>query len=139
MSDAVRRDSDAEVIQLYSVKHQNSRPVLSDGGGGGTSDGMDLRITALEKGFEKLDGKIDKLTELLSSFALKTSERLGAIEGRLTGIEKTLDAKASTADLREVSGKISSIPTTWQTVAIIAGLLVGIGTISVSLLKLAGH
>lgn len=80
---------------------------------------MERRVATLEKGFEKLDGKIDKLTELVNSFGLKTSERLGIIEGRLTGIEKTLDTKAAKTDLipietklGSVDGKVSNLPGT---------------------------
>lgn len=88
-------------------------------------DDVVRRVASLEKGLEKLDGKIDKLTELVNAFGLKTSERLGGIEGRLTGIEKTLESKASSADVKLVEGKVSSIPTTWQVVGLMGALVVG--------------
>lgn len=106
------------------------------GGGGGPTDRMEHRIASLEKSYEKLDGKIDKLTDLVRAFGEKSAERLATIEGRLNGIEKALDAKASTADVKELSGKVSNIPTTWQTVAIIAALLAGIGGVSFTISKL---
>lgn len=84
---------------------------------------MEQRIAALEKGLEQLDSKLDKLTERVRDASLKNIERLSGIETRLVAIERTVAAKASTADLREISGRIASIPTTWQT---IAAMLVGI-------------
>ncbi|KMO13642.1 hypothetical protein [Methylobacterium platani] len=40
------------------------------------------------------------------------------------------------AKLSGLEGRVSSIPTTWQTIAIIAGLLVGIAGVSFSVAKL---
>lgn len=100
-------------------------------------DDVIRRVGALEQNLQKIDGKIDKLTELVNSFGLKTSERLGGIEGRLTGIEKILEMKASTADLREVAGTVKMIPNIWQTLAIMAGLLVGVSGLAFTIAKWA--
>jgi hypothetical protein len=110
---------------------------------------MEARVIALEKGLEKLDTKIDKLTELVNAFGLKTSERLGTIEGRLTGIEKTLDAKAARTDLTPievklgtVDGKVSNLPTTAVMVTLVltavALSLGGAAGLAVTLFKLFG-
>lgn len=100
-------------------------------------DDIARRVAALEKGFEKMDGKIDRLTELVNSFGLKSAERLGAIEGRLTGMEAKLDSKASSAEVRELAGKVSSIPNVWQTLAIMGGLLAGVAGLAFALTKFA--
>lgn len=102
------RTPDSNVVQAFPTKHPEVTRV-SDDGGGGRMDRLEQRVTILEKGFEKLDGKIDKLTDLVNSFGLKTSERLSGIEGRLTGIEKTLDAKAGKADLTPIEAKLGDV------------------------------
>ena len=110
---------------------------LPPGGGGGTSDGMEQRIAALEKGFEKLDGKLDRLIEAVTAGRLENEKRFGAIDSRLTGIEAKLDTKATKTDLAPIEaklsgleGRVANIPTTWQTIAIIAAILVGIAGVS---------
>lgn len=70
---------------------------------------MDRRISALERGFDKLDSKIDRLTDLVQDLVGKTGDRLGTIEGRLTGIEKMLDAKAAKGDLAPIEAKLGDI------------------------------
>ncbi|MFH6781690.1 MULTISPECIES: hypothetical protein [Methylobacterium] len=89
---------------------------------------MQQRVEALEKGMQKLEGKIDRLTELVNGFGLKTSERLGTIEGRLTGIEKTLESRAAKSDLTPleakiaaVDGKIAHLPTTSAMITLMLG------------------
>lgn len=111
--------ADNERLRLPDDWFPPASPNLKGSGGGGTYDDMDHRITALEKGYEKIDGKIDKLTELVNSFGLKTSERLSSIEGRLVGIERDIGTKAAKADLTSievklgsVEGRISNLPTT---------------------------
>lgn len=133
MSEGSSQKVDQALLDILAARRGGVPPTS----GGQPPDNTDRRLDALEKNFEKLDGKIDRLTELVRSFGEKSADRLSNIDGRLTGIEKTLDAKASTADVRELSGKVSNIPTTWQTVAIIAALLVGIGGLSFTISRLA--
>lgn len=128
----------------FEGRNRKPEGPLPPGGGGGTSDGMEQRIAALEKGFEKLDGKLDRLIESVATGRLENEKRFGAIDARLTGIEAKLDAKAARADLAPIEaklsgleGRVAGIPTTWQTIAIVAALLVGIAGVSFSVAKLS--
>ncbi|MCJ2095618.1 hypothetical protein MKK67_24420 [Methylobacterium sp. J-072] len=118
----------------------------TDGGDGGNVNDMERRVATLEKNFEKLDVKIDKLTELVQGLVHKTTERLGAIEGRLTGIEKTLDAKAAKSDLGPLQEKLGDITGQFKNVpgigsmitlvlATLAGSLGGAATLAYTLAK----
>lgn len=108
---------------------------------------LNRRVAALERGQDLIIGKLDGIArgiadgrlEIVKDIAdgrLENEKRFSSVEGRLTGIETSLAAKASSADLRDLSGRVSSIPTTWQTIAIIAALLVGISGISFTISKL---
>lgn len=105
------------------------------GDGGGPTDLMEQRIAALERGQELIISKLDGIAKGIADGRLENEKRFGTIESRLTGIEKGLDSKASAADLRELSGRVASIPTTWQTIAIISALLIGIATVSFSVAR----
>jgi len=109
---------------------------LSGGDGGGTSDGMEPRVKALEAGMEKVLGKLDEISKSIADGRLDTEKRFGALEVRLATIEGKLDTKASAASLERIDGQIKSIPTTWQTIAILVSLLGGITAIAFAISKL---
>lgn len=118
---------------------RDSAPAMAGGSdGGGTSD-MERRVAVLEKTFEKIDDKLNAIVKSVADSRIENERRFGTIDARLVAIEKTLESKASTADFRELSGKVSSIPNTWQTLAIMGGLLVGVGGLAFTIAKLSGH
>ena len=116
-----------------------STPPASSSGGGGPPDDLSLRVAGLERTLASISGKLDDVAALIADGRIESERRFGSVEIRLTGLEKVLEAKASTADLRELTGKVSSIPSTWQTLAIMAGLLVGVGGLAFTIAKLSGH
>ncbi len=114
-------------------------PALRRGGGGGNSGDMEQRLAALEKNYEKLDGKIDRLTNIVQDFVVKTGDRLGSIENKITAIEGDLKAKADRVDLipieKEigiVGGRVSNLPTTAAMITMV------LGAVTVSLGGVAG-
>lgn len=87
-------------------------------------DDVIRRVSALEKGQELIISKLDGIAKGITDGRIENEKRFGAIEGRLTGIERALDAKASSADVKLIEGKVSSIPTTWQVVGLMGALVV---------------
>lgn len=74
-------------------------PALKGGGGGGTSDDMDRRVTALEKAFEKMDTKLDKLVT-----------DVGGIRGDLSEVKGRVSALPDARAFGEIKGKIDTMP-----------------------------
>ncbi|WP_342150746.1 hypothetical protein [Methylorubrum sp. SB2] len=66
---------------------------------------MEQHVVALEKGFEKIDGKLDALIKAITDGRLENEKRFGAIERRLAGIEAKLNTKASGEALARVGGE----------------------------------
>jgi hypothetical protein len=101
----------AEVVPLRGAKDD-----IGMGGAGGPEDPMlEQRVARLEQILERLEPKI---TEIFLTGAKQTDVQrlqvdLARIEGRVMGID----------------GRLASIPTTWQVVAILATLLIGLSTI----------
>lgn len=93
-------------------------PLLSGGGGGGTFDPMEARVTVLEKNFEKIDGKLDKLIDGFNDFRRST-------EVKLASIEAELKLKSSASELSEVKGRVASLPTIWQLIGLVFVILGG--------------
>lgn len=84
---------------------------LQTGGGGGTFDGMEGRVTALEKQFEKVDGKLDKILGELSSTRVDISFLKGRVE-----------TMPSSKDLGELKGRVDSLPTMARMTALLSVL-----------------
>ncbi|WP_420960934.1 hypothetical protein [Brucella sp. IR073] len=57
---------------------------------------MEARVTALEAKFDKIDGKLDRLIDEMSSFRLD----MVRFDGRVSALEATLDARASALDAK---------------------------------------
>ena len=97
------------VRQLAAVKEQN-KALLQSGGGGGTFDGMEARVSAMEKRFDRFEAKLDTLVT-------DTAE----MKGRLMALP-------SARDFGELKGRVDSLPTT----AKIAGLItIGVGVLAI--------
>ena len=79
---------------------------------------MERRVQVLEASFARIDGKLDKIIETLAAFSQKT-------EVWLERIETSLEAKASAVDLAELRGMVRSLPTIWQLITLVFGILAG--------------
>jgi hypothetical protein len=81
-------------IHNLDDKRPSSRS-LKPPGGGGTFDDMETRFQALEKGFETINGKLDRLIDAVGSSRLDSATKAGEVNTRLASIDAKLDAKAS--------------------------------------------
>ena len=78
-----------------------------DGGEGPTSGSFEFRLIALERAVAKID------------------DRLEIIGNSVVRIETKLDHKASSEDLAAIKGRVDSLPTTWQMITLVFGILGG--------------
>jgi hypothetical protein len=72
----------SNVFPIKSPKPRDGQslgPALKGGGGDGTSDGMDARLTALEKRFDKFEAKLDALLKDVAE-----------VKGRVSALPTTL-------------------------------------------------
>ena len=99
------------------------------GGGPGGPDGSDLarRVVALEVKIDRIDGALARLEPAVREIAVDNRKqfvdllsRIGAVEARLAGVEGQMEG---------VKGRLALVPTTWQIIAILATLLIGIAGI----------
>lgn len=99
----------AKYRQLSESRTETDKSApLQHGGGGGTSDGMEARVKALEDKFEKIDGKLDKLVEATSG-----------LRADIAFVKGKLDAMPSSETLGALRGRVESLPT----IPKVAGLL----------------
>jgi hypothetical protein len=71
---------------------------------------------------DRVNDGIDRLAATLSETTLDTEKRLAAVD-------EELKAKASAADLAEVKGQVSTVPTPVQLLALVVGIFVTVGLI----------
>lgn len=108
---------------------------------------MNARIEKLEAGHAEILAKLDGIATLIADGRLENEKRFGGFDVSLTKLEERLANTATTVALtsglgelngkiEKVDGRLSNIPTTWQTVAIIVGMLVGIAGVSFTISSL---
>lgn len=73
--------------QMKEIDHirDQAKDGLKSGGGGGTFDGMEHRISSLEKAFEKMDGKLDATIADIADLKTQTavlSERISHLPSK---------------------------------------------------------
>lgn len=78
---------------------------LNSGGGGGTFDAMEARVTALEKKFDKIESKLDLIVT-----------DMAYIKGKIEGLP-------SATTFGELKGRVDSLPT-MSKIATLVGLAV---------------
>lgn len=98
----------AEPINLNEYKAK--APNLKTGGGDGTSDDMEARVTKLERQFEAIDGKLNSI-----------STDLAYIKGKF-------ESAPTAKDFGELKGRVDSLPTTAK-LATVVGIIGAIITI----------
>lgn len=93
----IRSGSTAE---LYSLQAPSRAP-LSGGGDGGTFDDMEAvwkKIEDHEARFDKIDAKLDRILDTVNSMRI---------------------------EMAEMKGKVAALPTTWQMITLVFGILGG--------------
>lgn len=95
--------SDKNIIELNESYNREMRSILHDaehtlkgGGGGGTFDGMDARVSALEATSKRIEEKLDKLIDKTSKIEI---------------------------DVARLDGKVSTLPTTLQLLGFVVAVL----------------
>jgi hypothetical protein len=104
---------------LY-VASSNDNPTphsLKSGGGDGTFDDMEPRVAALEKGFERIERKIDGLVTDVAEMkgqlkAMPTAISFGELKGRVDSLPTTAKISA----LFGIAVAVITIVTKWQDV-----------------------
>ena len=82
--------------------------------GGPTGDGIEHRVSALERSFETINSKLDKLVE-----------SVGDLRVGIARIEERLEHKASASEVAAIKGRVDALPTTWQMIALVFSILGG--------------
>lgn len=95
---------------VFDFNRKESTSPLKLGGGGGTYDGMEPRVAALEKGFERIEKKLDTLLTDVAE-----------MKGQLKGMPSAIA-------FGELKGRVDSLPTTAK-VASLLGIAVAIVTL----------
>jgi hypothetical protein len=97
-------------------------PSKKDGGDGPEDLMLEQRVARLEQILASLEPKITEilLTGAKTDDPQKAQVDLARIEGRISGIEGRIVG---------IDGRLSLIPTTWQIIAILASLLIGVSGI----------
>jgi hypothetical protein len=98
-------------------RHVHAGLGLPSGGGGGTYDGMEARVAALEGKFDRIEAKLDGLVSDVSSIRADVAE----IKGKLSGLPNAYE-------FGQLKGRVDSLPTTAKVGTIVA-IAVGIVTL----------
>ena len=86
------------------------------GNGRGPTDGdVANRISIVEKSIAKMDAKLDRLIEKVDDLRMD-----------VTRMDERLKTTASAAELAEIKGRVNGLPTTWQMITLVIGI---VGTI----------
>ncbi|MGX9984549.1 hypothetical protein [Methylobacterium fujisawaense] len=137
----------SQKIDLALLKILEERRGRLPPSGGEPPDDMKDRIEKLEAGHAAILAKLETIASSISDGRLENEKRFSGFDKSLTKIEERLEHTATAASMAaghgelsekigRVDGRTSSIPTTWQTVAIIAALLVGIAGVSFTVSKI---
>ncbi len=91
---------------------------------------MERRVQALERNFEKIDTKLDKLVDSLQVVVLRLTRIEAVLESKASSAEVAdlrgvLESKASSADVAELRGMVKNLPNIVQMATLVFGNLVG--------------
>ena len=115
----------ADTTDLPDMRKRFERVRAQTRGGGGHGptgdDEVERRIKTLETSIGKLDRKLDSIIDTQIAERLSNEKRFGSIDARLSAIDEKLDAKASAADVARITGRVDSLPTTWQMITLVVG------------------
>lgn len=115
-----------------------------------SGDDMEHRVAALEKSVGRIEDKLDLLIEAFKEFRTDTMVRFARIEEKLdqkasaselakveekleqkasaselAKVSEKLENRASAVELAEVKGRVNSLPTTFQMITLVFGILGG--------------
>ncbi|MGO9743206.1 MAG: hypothetical protein ACLPN5_17170 [Roseiarcus sp.] len=129
-------DLEAKRARESSTSHARA----AGSGGGPTGNDMERRVSALEKAYEKIDGKLDKIVDQSHAADLRLEGRFNTVDIKLTSVDAKLDAKASAATVSEIAGRVSDLPSKWfvgtTAIAVLFGASAFISAVLVYLEKL---
>lgn len=132
--------ADQGVGAAFSLDEYRRRRTPSTGGrppaGGEPPVDLERRVAALEEALERIGGKLDKIIEAQAAARLAVEQRFaavaetgairfGAIDTRLADISGKIDTKASATDVAGIKGRVDALPTTWQLITLVFGILGG--------------
>jgi hypothetical protein len=113
-------NNSGSVTNLEDYRRSGSRdtePTLKSSGGGGTFDGMEPRVAALEKGFERIEKKLDTLLTDVAEMKGQLKGMPSAIAfGELKGRVDSLPTTAKVASLLGIAVAIVTLITKWDSV-----------------------
>ena len=124
----------------------------SPGGGGPEGPTMDERVTKLERAIEGINTQLARLPTIEAHMA-KTSDiaeikaqlalmakatDVAEIKGQLSQMPKANDWASLRAEIAEIKGKVSAIPTTWQLVPLLLTTWTAGAAIVFALLRVSG-
>ena len=107
---------------------------------------MEDRVATLEQQMQSIDMKLSKLpsietqiAELKSQIAMTAKATdLAEIKGQLSQMPKANDWASLRAEIAEIKGKVSAIPTTWQLVPLLLTTWTAGAAIVFALLRVSG-
>lgn len=112
-----------EVARNAKRAGEAARSRNASGGGGPTDNDMEKRVAALEKSFEKIDGKLDKL-----------GDQGHALEVKLATIDGKMESKATAEKVGAIEGRISDLPSKWFVATTAIAILFGASALTSAVL-----
>lgn len=79
--------ADEKFIDSNVVPLRSQRQTLQSGGGGGTYDGMETRVRALEEKFDKVDSKLDAILKDVSGLRTDLAYLKGKADNMPTSLQ----------------------------------------------------
>lgn len=102
-------------LVVDNINIEQPEHTLKPGGGGGTFDGMEARVKALEDKFDRIDGKLNVIGSDLAFLKGKAEDApTGRDFGELTGRVNSLPTTAKIAGLLAIAVAILTIVTKWS-------------------------
>ena len=107
---------------------------MTTGGGQVGGDDMEHRVGALEKSVGRIEDKLDRLIEEFREFRQDVMVRFARIEEKLetkasavdlAEIKEKLETRASAIERAEIKGRVSVLPTIFQMISLVFGILGG--------------
>lgn len=136
---------DPSVSYIPEERRRRDGGPTDQGGGGDPPDDMDKRIAKLEAGHEAIRGQLSEMSTLLKVIDTKLDAKaaegsVSALDGKVQNVKDAINTRASQADFNLLKGSVQNLPTTWQIIGPLAGLifvtLTGVAVLAFTIAKL---